>query len=140
MITTVPRPRTTSPWDPRRALTPSLADSSDSGSSSTAKTYPPPCSDGASAEPSRSPAPPPTPPPSAPAPADAVEHVQDCAAGALVGGDEGKGWDEILGSNPEKAASDEEARLVVKCVVCLVGGDNKRDPCPKNKEIPSLKV
>jgi hypothetical protein len=122
MITTIPPPRTTAP-DQLRALPPSAA-SSAVGSSDSAKTAPPPRSDGASAEPARTPAPPPTPPA---APAAPAEHVEDCAAGVVVGGEGGKRWNEILlGSSPKKAtASEEEVKPVVKCVVCLVGGAKK---------------
>jgi hypothetical protein len=95
-----------------------------------ASSTPPPSSDAAS-EPARSPAPPPPFPAAAAPPA---EH-EDCAAGVVVGGREEGNRVKDLGSNPKKeAASEEEARPVVKCVVCLVGGARKeREPSlPQN--------
>jgi hypothetical protein len=119
MITTIPPPRTTSAWDPRRALTPSAA--SAAGSSSTANTpwWATPRAG--------SPAPPPTPP----APAAAAEHEDHAAGVEFGGGEEGKGIED-LGSSPKKAAvsgdaDEKEARLVVKCVVCLVGGTGQKE-------------
>jgi hypothetical protein len=108
MITTVPPPRTAA-LGQLRALTPSAVASA-VGSSDTAKTYPPPRSDGASTEPTRSPAPPPTPP--------AAGGPSLCSPSSPL-------LDGLVQAEKKKKelAPELKPRPVVKCVVCLVGGD-----------------